>query len=191
MIESITAVILAGGKSSRMGANKALLPINGVPLIELIHKRLSVIFSKIILSTASSNSFVELGLTEIVDRYPETGPLGAITSVLESGESKIFCVACDMPFLNLELIQYQCKFEDCDAVVPVWHDRPEVLHSLYDRNLLPEFQKGLKEMRLKVSDSFRDAHIRYLSEEEIKNFDSNGLSFRNINAPEDYARLKT
>jgi molybdopterin-guanine dinucleotide biosynthesis protein A len=191
MIESVTALILAGGKSSRMGFNKALLPIDGVPLIELIHKKLSEIFARIILSTASPNSFAQIGLTEVVDRYPETGPLGAITSVLESGEAKIFCVACDMPFINLELIQYKCTFEDCDAVVPVWHGRPEVLHAVYDRNLLSEFQKGMKEMRLKVSDSFRDAHIRYVSEEEIKKFDPNGLSFQNINTPEDYARLKT
>src|SRR5262245_31299695 len=99
MIDSITAVILAGGKSSRMGQNKALLLIEGKTLIERIRELLSKIFSQVVVSTASQNAYPRLELPEVVDRYPETGPLGAITSVLESGLSPIFCVACDMPFL--------------------------------------------------------------------------------------------
>ena len=75
-----------------------------------------------------------------------------------------------MPFLNRDLIQYQCTFDDCDAVVPVWKGRPEVLHAVYDQEFIPEFQKSLNEMRFKISDSFRDAHIRYISEEEIRAF---------------------
>jgi molybdopterin-guanine dinucleotide biosynthesis protein A len=191
MIKSVSAVILAGGKSTRMGRNKARLRIDGVQLIKRIKYQLSFIFSRIILSTASAHSFEDIGGTSVVDRYPETGPLGGITSVLESGESRVFCVACDMPFLNLDLIQYQCDFQDCDAVVPVWQGRPEVLHAVYDKNLLPEFQKSLNEMRFKISDSFSDAHIRYITEEEVRRFDPAGLSFKNINTPQDYARLKS
>jgi molybdopterin-guanine dinucleotide biosynthesis protein A len=190
MIDSITAVILAGGRSSRMGSNKAFLPIEGVPLIERARLLLAEIFSHTILSTASPNTYEEIALNEVVDRYPESGPLGGITSVLETGEKRIFCVACDMPFLNRDLIEYQCTFSDCDAVIPVWKGRPEVLHAVYDRNLLCEFQKNLNEMRFKISDCFRDAHIRYISEEEIRRFDSAGRSFRNINTPQDYERLK-
>ncbi len=190
MIDSVTAVILAGGKSSRMGSNKAFLPLEGVPLIERVRLTLAEIFSHIILSTASPNTYEEIALNEVVDRYPETGPLGGITSVLETGEKRIFCVACDMPFLNRDLIEYQCSVTDCDAVVPIWKGRPEVLHAVYDRNLLNEFQKSLNEMRFKISDSFRDSHIRYISEEEIRRFDAAGLSFRNINTPKDYERLK-
>jgi len=190
MIDSITAVILAGGKSSRMGRNKALLPIEGKPLIEHIQKRLSEIFSQIVISTATANAFPQLQLPEVVDRYAETGPLGGITSVLESGLSPIFCVACDMPFLNRELIEFQCSILDRDAVIPVWDGRPEVLHSVYRATLLPAFQHGIKESLYKISDSLEESNIRYLLEEEIRRYDPNGFSFRNINTPEDYASLK-
>ncbi len=190
MIDSITAVILAGGKSSRMGRNKALVPVEGRPLIEYIQKRLSEIFSRIVISSATANAFPQLQLPEVVDRYPETGPLGGITSVLESGLSPIFCVACDMPFLNRQLIEFQCSIFDCDAVIPVWQNRPEVLHAVYRTALLPAFQYGLKEEQYKITDSLEESNIRYLLEEEICRYDPSGLSFRNINTPDDYESLE-
>ncbi|MCI0447331.1 molybdenum cofactor guanylyltransferase [bacterium] len=191
MIDSITAVILAGGKSSRMGQNKALLPIEGKTLIERIGEILSAIFSKIVLSTASQNAFPQLQLPEVVDRYPQTGPLGGITSVLESGLSEIFCVGCDMPFLNQNLIEYQCSISHCcDAIIPVWNNHPQVLHGLYRKNLLPAFHNGLNEEQYKITDWLEEAEVCYLLEDEIRRYDPAGLSFRNINTPDDYKSLQ-
>ncbi len=191
MIDSITAVILAGGKSSRMGQNKALLPIEGKTLIERIGEILSAIFSKIVLSTASQNAYPQLQLPEVVDRYPQTGPLGGITSVLESGLPEIFCVGCDMPFLNQNLIEYQCSIAHCcDAVIPVWNNHPQVLHGLYRKNLLPAFLNGISEEHHKITDWLEEAEVCYLLEDEIRRFDPAGLSFRNINTPDDYKSLQ-
>lgn len=191
MIDSITAVILAGGKSSRMGQNKALMPIEGKTLIERIGDILSTIFSKIVLSTASQNAYPQLQLPEVVDRYPQTGPLGGITTVLESGLSPIFCVACDMPFLNQNLIEYQCGITlCCDAVIPVWNNHPQVLHGLYCKNLLPAFHSGLQEEQYKITDWLEEAGVCYILEDEIRRFDPAGLSFRNINTPDDYKSLQ-
>jgi molybdopterin-guanine dinucleotide biosynthesis protein A len=189
MLNSITGVVLAGGKSSRMGSNKALLPFGRVPLIEHVAGILTTIFERVVLSVASPDDFSQIALPRIVDHYPETGPIGGITSVLESGESKIFCAACDMPFLNPKLIKFLCGFPDCDAVIPVWHQKLEVLHAIYGNELLTSFQNHIVEGRYRIADSLLEAHIRFVGEEEIRNIDPRGDSFRNVNTPEDYAGL--
>jgi molybdopterin-guanine dinucleotide biosynthesis protein A len=194
MITSVTGVILAGGKSSRMGRNKALLPMPGAAggrprIIDAVAQTMSALFSRVILSVHEAGVFPDLSLPEVVDRYPETGPIGGITSVLESGEANIFCVACDMPFLNPELIEYLCGFADCDVVVPVWRGKIETLHAVYSGSMLPHFQESLKQNRFRITDSFAEVHARYVQEPEIKPFDPAGASFRNVNTPEEYGDL--
>ena len=115
--------------------------------------------------------------------------MGGIASILEGGENRIFCVACDMPFLNPKLVEFVCSFEDCDAVVPVWHGRMESLHALYSRALLPSFQELLLQGRFKIADGLLQEHVRYINEEEIRRIDPKGSSFQNINTPADYDLL--
>ena len=189
MIDSITGVVLAGGKSSRMGRSKALLPFKGKPLVELCLARLSEIFSRVILSVNQDDAFSHLTTERIVDRYVETGPMGGIASVLESGQAKIFCAACDMPFLNKSLIEYLSTFADCDAVIPVWKGRPEVLHAIYSNTVLPSFQSALHQSRFRIMDALMESNIRYVHEEEIRRMDPQGLSFQNVNTPADYDQL--
>lgn len=189
MIHSVTGVVLAGGKSSRMGRNKALLSFGSTTLLESVIGKLQPVFERVVLSVHEAGAYPQIALPQVVDRYPETGPMGAIASLLEAGESRIFCVACDMPYLNATLIEYQCSFSDCDAVIPVWHGRMESLHALYSDALLPEFQRLLQESRFKVADALLQAHVRYVSEEEIRKIDARGESFRNVNTPEEYDSL--
>lgn len=194
MINRITGVILAGGKSSRMGRNKALLPMPGAAggrprIIDAVAQTMSALFSRVILSVNEPGAIPEVNLPEAVDRYPETGPIGAITSVLESCASGIFCVACDMPFLNPALIEALCLYDDCDAVVPVWKGRIETLHAVYSATMLPLFQDSLKQRRFRITDSFAEGHVRYIQEKEIKPFDPTGFSFKNVNTPQEYDDL--
>lgn len=172
-----------------MGRNKALLPYGNSNLLETVTARMGTVFGRVIISVQEAGSYPQMGSIEVPDRYPETGPMGAIASLLESGEKRIFCVACDMPFLNETLIKFLCGFEDCDAVIPMWHGRVESLHALYSSALLPEFQRLLHEGRYKISDALLQSHVRYVNEEEIRPMDPKGHSFRNINTPEDFAEL--
>lgn len=189
MITSVTGVVLAGGKSSRMGRNKALLPFENGTLLGKVIERMQSVFSRVILSVHQAEAHPDMALPQVPDHYAETGPMGAIASLLESGEHRIFCVACDMPFLNPALIEFLCEFSDCDAVLPVWHGRIESLHALYSDALLPEFQRLLAEGRFKVADALLQAHVRYVNESEIKPIDPKGESFRNVNTPDDYSDL--
>lgn len=193
MIQAITGVILAGGKSSRMGRNKALLPMpdaqDGPRMIDRVLAVMNSLFSRVVLSVHHTGDFPGINVPEVVDRYPEAGPIGGISSVLESGETQIFCVGCDMPFLKPDLIRYICDFSDRDAVVPVWRGRPEALHSLYSIALLPYFQDAIAANRFKITDSFSEVHVKYIQDKEIKKFDPEGKSFSNINTPDDYSGL--
>lgn len=189
MIETITGVILAGGKSSRMGKDKALLPYKGKPLIQTVLERMRTVFSKVVVSVQPDDAFGDLKADRVADHYPGSGPLGGITSVMEKGEEHIFCVACDMPFLNSGLMEYICNLDGFDAVIPVWQDRLQVLHALYSRTMLPLFQSALQGGQLRISDAFSKANIRYISDREIRNIDPDGASFSNLNTPADYEEL--
>ena len=189
MIQSVTGVVLAGGKSSRMGRNKALLPFGAGTLLESVIAKVQTVFERVVLSVHEEGAYPQITLPQVADRYPETGPMGAIASLLDAGESRIFCVACDMPFLNASLIEYLCSFTDCDAVVPVWRGRMESLHALYSDALLPAFQALLRENRFKVADALLEAHVRYVGEEEIRKIDARGDSFRNVNTPREFEEL--
>lgn len=189
MIDKITGVILAGGKSTRMGKDKALLPYNGKPLIHTVLDQMRTVFSKVIISVRSDAELGDLAAHRVADHHSEVGPLGGITSVLETGEGQIFCVACDMPFLNPGLMEYICSLDGFDAVIPVWQERLQVLHALYSRNMFPLFQAALQEGQFRISDSFSKANIRYVTEREIRNFDPDGASFSNLNTPADYEEL--
>jgi molybdopterin-guanine dinucleotide biosynthesis protein A len=190
MITNVTGVVLAGGKSSRMGQNKAMLVYDNKPLIETVVERLSGIFSKVVLSVNDPLAFPQLNLPHVADVYPNTGPLGAIASVLETGESRIFAVACDMPFLNPRLIQFLCSLETHDAVIPVWGEKPEALHAVYSAALLPTFQFWLNHGRYKIIDAIEESSVLYLLQQEIAKIDPDGQSFRNINTPADYELIK-
>jgi len=184
MITKVTGVILAGGKSTRMGQNKALLPYRGRTLIESVIETMTSVFSRVVLSVHQPNAYPQLSLPTILDRYQGIGPMGGITSALESGESKIFCVGCDMPFLNADLIRKICNFDSFDAVIPVGQNRPQVLHALYSQSLLTSFQEGIRTRRYRLTDALENSNVLYLHD-----LDPEGRSFQNLNTPADYQHV--
>jgi molybdopterin-guanine dinucleotide biosynthesis protein A len=188
MIESITGVVLAGGRSTRMGTNKALLPYSNKKLIDAPLETLSNIFSEVVLSVRDAEEYSDYSLPKVIDFYHDIGPVGGITSVLSAGYKRIFCVACDMPFLNKRFIEHLCNYTD-EAVIPVWKGRAEVLHAVYSEPLLDTLQKSISQGRYKVTDALGDLEVRYINEGEIARFDPNGDSFRNVNTPADYEKL--
>jgi molybdopterin-guanine dinucleotide biosynthesis protein A len=189
MIDSVTGVILAGGKSSRMGKNKALLPYRGKHLIDASIEILSGIFSNVVVSVRERNDYAGHSLPKIVDQYDAIGPIGGICSVLKSGYSSIFCVACDMPFLNEALITHLCSIDGFDAVVPVWEGREEVLHAVYSETLIPRLEDGIQSKRYKLTNALSSSNIRYVDQDEVLLYDPSGASFKNVNTPGDYEKL--
>lgn len=189
------AIILAGGDSKRLGSPKALLKFQDCTLIELIVRCLGEYFDQLTLVTDRPDLYDHLPVTITGDliKTDKKSPLRGIHAGLSSSSLPYqFVAACDMPFLNLDLINYMEKFtNDYDAVVPRIGDYFQPLHSYYNRSCVEVIERQVKSGHYKVTDFYNQLNIKYIGEEEIKNFDPQQRSFININLWSDYeAALK-
>src|SRR3989338_1265003 len=120
MNSKITGVILAGGKSSRMGRDKAFIRFSEGPMIEILINKLSSLFEDLLIITNKPHAYRKYGIKTANDAISGCGPLGGILSALLLSKNKYnFIFACDMPFLNKNLIRYMIgRMKDYDAVIP-------------------------------------------------------------------------
>ena len=185
---SVSAGILAGGKSSRMGRPKALLPFDGQPLIVHIVRQLQELLADIVVVAAAEQELPPLPVTLVRDDVAYQGPVGGIYYGLRAiGKEVCFVTSCDVPFLNLSLISYLIsQIENYDVVAPYWQDRFQPLHAVYRRSVLPLLQQQLERGELRPIFLYEKVRTRKVSEDEIRRFDPEGLSFLNMNTPEDY-----
>jgi len=188
----VTAVILAGGKSTRMKSNKALLPYSGELFIERIHRQLSALFPEVILVTNTPDLYRFLPCTMVPDEFPGLGSLAGIHAGLKHSKTEhIFVVACDMPYLNSELMrQMISKAQEADVVIPESDGGFEPLHAVYSKNCLPGMEEALKGGKIKIVDCLDWNKVTVLTREQISAVDPEFQSFKNINTPEEYFRFR-
>ena len=186
-VKDITGVILAGGKSSRYGRNKALAELHGTPLIERVLRVMGSVFNDLILITNSPMEYAHLKLPMKEDLIKGLGPLGGIYTGLESISHEAgFFVACDMPFLNEGLIRHILALRgDSDAVVPKIDWKIEALHALYCKSCLPAIKNLIDSQNYQVIQFFQRIRIRYVGQNEIMVFDPRLRTFANVNRPEE------
>ncbi len=186
-MSGLTVAINAGGKSSRMGTDKAFVPVLGKPMIEHVLERVAGLGQReTILVTNKPELYAHLGLPMFADSLPDKGSLGGIyTALLHSKGDCILCVACDMPFLNTGLLRHMIALmtPETDVVVPRVDGYPEGLHALYSQRCTEPIRRKLDADRLKIIGFYDDVRVRYLDEADCQPFDPRGLSFRNINTP--------
>ncbi len=184
----VTAIILAGGKSQRMGSNKALLKYGDTTFIERQIARLSKIFQEIILSANDTSIYAHLLLPVVPDVIPGKGPLSGICAgIMHATNHYTFAVACDMPFISEEVILYLKQFiTDYDVVVPRTERGLEPLHAFYSKNCIPPMQQCLKEGRLRVIDFFSEVKVKIVNEEELRVLAPAIQPLINLNTPEEY-----
>ena len=191
---AVTGVVLAGGLSRRLGRDKAVEPIDGEPLISRVIRRLEELTDEIVVVVNNPARGGQLPLPDTakvaVDIYPDSGSLGGIFSGLSNAKNDWgFVVACDMPFLNSDLIARMLTLRhNHDAIVPTLGGYPEPTHSAYSKACLPHIERRLKSNQLRIAGFFDDVSVRFLSEEEVNQFDPEHLSFFNVNTPDDLAR---
>ena len=191
-IPDVTGVILAGGKSTRMGTRKAALPVDGVPLIQRTAATFRGLFSANLIVVNEPSLHADIGFPTVVDEQPGCGPLVGICSALRvTGGNAAFCVACDMPFLSRPLIRYLCSVSGGhDAVVPVSSNGFEPLHALYRPGCLPVIEARIAAGRLSLHGMLRDLDVRYVDEAEWLAQGDHALSFFNCNTPHEYELCK-
>ncbi len=172
------------------GGNKALLPIGGRLIIERVSDVLREIFDHNVIITNSPEDFEFLGLPMFADIVSGRGSLGGLYTGLKVCERDYgFLVACDMPFLNKDVISYMIdRTNDNDVIVPKITAGLEPLHGIYSRNCLPLIEGLFAEEDLKIRDIFHKAKVLEISEEELKPFDPGLLFLLNVNTPDDLRR---
>ena len=193
-VSKVSAVVLAGGKSRRLGRDKAVELIGGEPLIARVIRRVSQVADDVVVVVGDAERGERLPLPEharvAVDLYPGGGSLGGIFTGLKAARSDwALVVACDMPFVNMPLFHYILSLrEGVDAVVPVLDDRPEPTHAAYSKVCLPHMERLLKAGSLKIAGFFDQVNLRTVPQEDVEKLDPDHLSFFNVNTTEDLDR---
>jgi molybdopterin-guanine dinucleotide biosynthesis protein A len=191
-LEQATGVILAGGASSRMGSNKALLPYRGGRFIEAICRQLAELFPEVIVVTNMPEQYRFLPCRKVPDLFPNIGPLAGIHSGLcHSATPYIFAVACDMPNLNAELIRrLAAGAKGVDVVIPESGKGLEPMHAFYGQGCRAAMEEALVAGDRKIVSFFERVTVRTVSHGEVAAVDPDFASFRNINTPDDYYHFR-
>jgi len=185
----VTGIVLAGGRSSRMGSPKALLPFDGEPLIVHIVRRLQRLFARIVVVAAPEQQLPDLPVTVVRDEVAFQGPVGGIYYGLAAARDEIgFVTSCDAAFSNACLISHLLSLAPgFDVIVPRWEGRLQPLNAVYRRTVLPALEAQLANGELRPVFLYDKVSTRIVEEDEVRRFDPAGDSFFNMNAPEDYA----
>jgi molybdopterin-guanine dinucleotide biosynthesis protein A len=174
-----------------MGGNKALLEIDGRPLIGWVLERLQSLSDDVIVVARDTAPLEHLPVRAVSDTYPGQGPLvGLHAGLLAARHPTALAVACDMPFLDPRLLRYMVVVGKAhDAVVPRLGGLPEPLHSVYRvAPCLRAIEEALDSGSRKMTSFLGRVEVRYVEEHEIALFDPDRLSFFNVNTPEDLQR---
>jgi molybdopterin-guanine dinucleotide biosynthesis protein A len=191
----MTSVILAGGKSLRLGQSKALQVIEGKSLIQWVVDRLARLSTEIIMVTAHGEAIPcssAVRIRTVADVYPGKGPLvGIYSGLIASSSSRVIVVGCDTPFLSVDLLEYMTQIPSTfDVVVPRIRRKVEPLCAVYSNNCLAPILELLQQNELKIYKLFDTVNVKYIAEAKINSFDPEHLSFFNINSPADLERAR-
>ena len=191
----VTGVILAGGKSRRMGENKALMRLGDNSLIGHVIHRMRLVTNELLLITNSPAEYAHLDVPMHGDILPGTGALGGIyTGLRRASHDAVLCVACDGPFVEPKLLTYLVStLGEYDVAMPYTHRNDaqitlQTLCAAYSKRCLPIIESMLRDSELRVHALQERAHIKRVSPEVWQEFDPGGMSFFNINTPEDFER---
>ncbi len=196
---SVAGFILAGGESSRMGVDKGQLEIAGEPMIVRALRLVESVAGAPATVVGTPEKYRELGLRAIADDWPGCGPLGGIATALLASEADWnLMVACDLPYLTREWLEYllqRARESAEEAVVPM-NLTPEnkrgaePLCAMYHKGCEPMLRRALERGVRKVTDGLAELRVEVIEPKEWKGFDSDGLLFKNVNTPADYEQAK-
>lgn len=190
----MTGLILAGGENRRLPVLKAFLTIEERPIIERSLEILQRVLGRVVISTNQPEQYFRLGVPLIGDVIRERGPLTGIVSALTAtGVCALFVVACDMPFINEELIRYMVdvwnRNRDTAAVIPVFEGKEEPLFGIYTDTVTGIGETMIRHGERGIQALLKTVPVQYISEEEVRAVDPRGDSFVNINTMADYERI--
>ena len=184
-----SAAILAGGQSRRMGRDKALVEIGGRPMLALVIERIRPLFDDLFIAGGDEKIYGAFGIPVHRDVRPGSGSLGGIyTALVKAAHPVVFCVACDMPFVNPDLVTFllgEMEKDPFQAVVPTVDGEEEPLCAVYSRSALPVIERDLDAGVRRIKSTLASLEVRAVGADEMRPFDPELLTFFNINTPVD------
>ncbi len=190
MISNMTGVLVAGGKSRRMGRDKRLLELGGQTLLQRSLSVLQSLFDEVLIALAEPlPQLTGQGYRVVMDRIPNCATLGGLyTGLSSASHPRIFAVGCDMPFLNPAVIRRLAeRGAQVDVAMPTLATGLQPMHAVYSKACLPHLERMAKAQELKVQglSEVPDLTVRLVSEKDFLDVDPQLLSFFNINTPAD------
>jgi molybdopterin-guanine dinucleotide biosynthesis protein A len=186
----LSIVVQAGGESRRMGQDKGLIPFLGQPLIRRVIDRVAHLGNELLITTNHPEAYAFLELPLARDRLPGRGALGGLyTALAVARYPLVIVVACDMPFVNAQMLAHQCDLlhsNPYDAVIPKTGKGAESFHAVYRREeCMQPVKEALDAGKWRVDAWFEHAQLHFLSKSEILKYDPQQLAFLNLNTPEE------
>lgn len=178
---NINAILLAGGKSSRMGSDKGLLLLNNKPMLQHVIDAVQPLVDEIII-VSNQKEYKQFGFPVFEDSIKDAGPLAGIyTGLLASKTHQNIVLSCDVPYVSVELIALLIeKSLGFDVTIPKKNDRTHPMIGVYTQNCLPIFEKELEKQQLKVKLALEKVLLNIV---DVSAFDD--FNFLNINTKED------
>jgi len=183
-----SAVVLAGGKSSRMGFDKSTMVLQNKKLIESTIKKLDSLFDDIIISVDSLEKKSEFNHAKIVvDKVKGIGPLGGMISALETAQSdKLFVIPCDMPVIDTKYISFMMKYmDDNEIILSEKNGYFEPFPGFYSKSLIPRIEELINQNRRSIRSIFECSRTKVISESEWKKLGFSEEIFTNLNTTQD------
>ncbi|MCB8951149.1 MAG: molybdenum cofactor guanylyltransferase [Ardenticatenales bacterium] len=191
--QTITMAIQAGGRSSRMGQDKGLVPLAGRPMIEHVLARVAGLGDEILITTNNPAGYAYLGVRLVSDAAPGAGALPGLHTALTAARGDVVVVlACDMPFANRGLLAYMLTLAPAaDVIVPIWQDNYQPMQAVYARErALAAVAVALARGQKRMISFYDQVRVRAVMAAEIMPFDADGLTFFNVNTPAELAQAE-
>lgn len=195
MIADVTGVLLAGGKSRRMGEDKRFILVGQQTLFERSCAVLCDVFEHVCVVIAHDSPALQADVPVVRDLIPDCGSLGGLYTGLRWAKTQhIFLTACDMPFLNPDVVRYMVRLKDqADIVIGRWATRLQPTHAVYGRGCLPVIEEMInlhnKKIHSMIDHPALRAHV--IAEGEIRQIDHDGRSMFNVNTPSDLEQARS
>ncbi len=193
-MQAISAVVLAGGESRRLGQDKCMLLVEGQSLLDRTLGLLASLAGDLVVVSNDPRRTVDLPFPVrlVPDRQPGVGALMGLYSGLHAARhDRAVAVACDMPFLSLPLLRHMVSLSvDYDVVLPRLGDLVEPLHAVYGKGCLGPMERQLSRGRRRIVSFFDDVRVCYVEQAEVDRYDPRNLSFLNVNTPDDWQRVQ-
>ncbi|WP_027418073.1 molybdenum cofactor guanylyltransferase [Crocinitomix catalasitica] len=179
--KNLTVIILAGGKSSRMGQDKGLMFYDGQPMIQYVIE-IAEQLTKDILIVSNKDDYNQFNYPVLPDIIQDKGPLAGVVTGLESSTTDLnLILTCDAPFITVEFLNWlKIRMEQFDVAIPQYENRIYPLTGYYKRTTLPVLKRHLDQNNLRIK-----SVIESLNTQFIKADDFNQQNFRNLNTVED------